>query len=153
MPGLSWMLWFLEVHRDKPDPLYENQPIIIYCIHTSVLIKPGWLRWPQSSGSNVPRRIRSVLSHMTYVPSRLSEHIDIMRAIETIQTITWKPGLTKYKSISMVFISTFQIYFYETRSSSQSLRMQFFRSDPLDVFNLVDEDRSLTFLFYITDLR
>ena len=78
---------------------------------------------------------------------------DIMRAIETIQTIMWKPGLTKYKSISMVFISTFQIYFYETRSSAQSLRMQFFRSDPLDVFNLVDEDRSLTFLFYITDLR
>ena len=78
---------------------------------------------------------------------------DIMRAIETIQTIMWKPGLTKYKSISMVFISTFQIYFYETRSSSQSLRMQFFRSDPLDVFNLADEDRSLTFLFYITDLR
>ena len=81
---------------------------------------------------------------------------DIMRAIETIQTIMWKPGLTKYKSISMVFISTFQIYFYETRSSAQSLRMQFFRSDPLDVFNLVDEDRSFsfqTFLFYITDLR
>ena len=78
---------------------------------------------------------------------------DTMRAIENIQTIMWKPGLTKYKSISMVFISTFQIYFYETRSSSQSLRMQFFRSDPLDVFNLVDEDRSLTFLFYKTDLR
>ena len=76
-----------------------------------------------------------------------------MRAIETIQTIMWKPGLTKYKSISMVFISTFQIYFYETRSSAPSLRMQFFRSDPLDVFNLVDEDISLTFLFYITDLR
>ena len=151
MQGLSWLLWFLEVHRDKPDPLYENQPIIIYCIHTSVLIKPGWLRWPQSSGSSVPRRIRSVPSHVTI--STVWTYSDIMRAIETIQTIMWKPGLTKYKSISMVFISTFQIYFYETRSSSQSLRMQFFRSDPLDVFNLVDEDRSLTFLFFITDLR
>ena len=151
MQGLSWLLWFLEVHRDKPDPLYENQPIIIYCIDTSVLIKPGWLRWPQSSGSSVPRRIRSVPSHVTI--STVWKYSDKTRAIETIQTIMWKPGLTKYKSISMVFISTFQIYFYETRSSSQSLRMQFFRSDPLDVFNLVDEDRSLTFLFYITDLR
>ena len=37
----------------------------------------------------------------------------------------------------MAFISRFQFYFYETRSSSQSLRMQFCRSDPLDVIDLV----------------
>ena len=37
----------------------------------------------------------------------------------------------------MAFISRFQFYFYETRSGSQSLRMQFFRSDPLDVIDLV----------------
>ena len=37
----------------------------------------------------------------------------------------------------MAFISRFQFYFYETRSGSQSLRMQFFRSDPLDVIELV----------------
>jgi len=49
-----------------------------------------------------------------------------------------KPGLTRNKSISMAFISRFQFYFYETRSgSAQSLRMQFFRSDPLDVIDLV----------------
>ena len=36
---------------------------------------------------------------------------DIMRAIETIQTIMWKQGLTKYKSISMVFIPHFKFTF------------------------------------------
>ena len=48
-----------------------------------------------------------------------------------------KPGLTRNKSISTASIFRFQFYFYETRSGSQSLRMQFFRSDPLDVIDLV----------------
>ena len=82
--GLSWLLWFLEDHRDKPDPLYENQPIIIYCIHTSVLIKPGWLRWPQSSGSSVPQRIRSVSSHVTISTVWTYSNYNKTRAIETM---------------------------------------------------------------------
>ena len=81
----SIALIFGGLSRETRPVLWK--PTYIYCICSVLLIKRSWLRWPQSPGSSVRRRIRSVSSDVPI--SIVWTYSDTTRAIGTVQTIMW----------------------------------------------------------------